>query len=548
MADTIKTPLMVVTDAGLAAAQVAMPEGPYIHIVKMKIGAGYGYDADRTDTGMRGPTLYEALPTTYRYVGGNVLNIICKLPPDAGPFDFGEVSLWLDGDVMFAKAVFDVPQTKFSSLNSNVGSSYTFNCLLDLEQSVAVFKIDAMCTPDVWEVDNWSDVYPPAQMANPDIPLILCREGGFTGLTSLLQKGARTDNAGNTVPDSWCVGTGYDPYTGGNAVAGGATYLDVPASAFHAQDISVYGNVNKRLLLRVVPNGDGTKIEWRSVKNVTQINSTTYRLTINGLPWRTTPSAGNYFDVFRDTTDQGIYYSQIIDPPVIQAGPGLYKDSLGRISARGLLHGPEATGTGRFLNSTDSIDNYDLPTGIYMMTQSAGFPSGVRPANDDALIKIINDNDSGFRIVHQMWIPTENGPSGTSTTPMYYRGYKFEQGIWSPWFPILAKGKNVGGTGYQYISVPQVDGWSEVNSTGQVAVYIVSGGQNPNQGGNNNNPYHLACYVNGSAVASSQNANQSWTKSGAITFMANPGDTVQVLSQPYPAGGGGQFNVSKFLL
>lgn len=182
-----KTPQLIITDVGLAAAQLATPVGPFIHISKFQIGSAFGYTPTRNDQSINGELLFEGEPLSYKYLGDNTLNIICRLPAEAGPFEFGEVALFLEQGPMFAKAAFATPQIKYSSLGTNVLSTYTFNCLLKLDQAVAVFKINTNCLPpDIWEVDFWSDVYPSGISANPDIPSILVREPDVNGNATLI--------------------------------------------------------------------------------------------------------------------------------------------------------------------------------------------------------------------------------------------------------------------------------------------------------------------------------------------------------------------------
>ena len=169
---SLSTPVMVITNQGLAVASTAMPQGPYIHIAYFEIGSGYGYTPLPTDVGINGTLLYggpptmtntQGVPTSYTFVGDNTLDIICTIQPDAGPWQFGEVALFLQDGTMFAKAVFQTPQTKFSSLGTNVASAYVLNCLLKLQQSVAVFQVDTQQGPPAMlDIFQWSDVYPPS--------------------------------------------------------------------------------------------------------------------------------------------------------------------------------------------------------------------------------------------------------------------------------------------------------------------------------------------------------------------------------------------------
>src|SRR5882672_2625183 len=171
---TIVPPSFVITNQGLAVASVATPTGPFIDIVGFRVGDGFGYDAMPTDTSINGNLLYQGTPTSYQNVGDNTIDIVCKIPSNAGPFNFGEVTIDLPGTVMFAKAVFPVAQTKYTSLGSNVLSTYTFHCLLKLAQSSAVFQVTTLeGSPPILEVDTWADVAPAELMANPEVEALL---------------------------------------------------------------------------------------------------------------------------------------------------------------------------------------------------------------------------------------------------------------------------------------------------------------------------------------------------------------------------------------
>jgi hypothetical protein len=219
------TPQLIVTNVGLAAASTATPTGPFIEIASFKIGSAYGYTPLPTDTDINGDLLYEGTPLTYRYVGDNTLDVVCRIPTEAGPFQFGEVALFLTGGAMFAKAAFAEPQIKYSSLGTNVLSTYTFNCLLKLAQSVAVFQVNTNCLPpDIWEVDKWSDVYPPALSANPEIPSILVRELDPKGDSTLIHQASDTH---------WTVGTNYQSVYKGPCQSGSTTTVVVATSSLN---------------------------------------------------------------------------------------------------------------------------------------------------------------------------------------------------------------------------------------------------------------------------------------------------------------------------
>lgn len=217
---SLTTPQFIETNAGLAAASVATPVGPFVHITGFRVGDAFNYTPLPTDTDLNGNVVYAGIPDTYEYVGDNTINIICRIPPEAGPFAFGEVCVDLAGPVMFAKAVFDTLQVKYTSLGTNVLSTYTFNCLLKLQQPVAIFKIDTLFNqpPDVWEVDFWSDVYPPALQANPGIPTILVRELDENGNSSFIHQASDAH---------WSVGTTYHFVARPTVIAGTLTSVTV---------------------------------------------------------------------------------------------------------------------------------------------------------------------------------------------------------------------------------------------------------------------------------------------------------------------------------
>ena len=190
---SLTTPQFIETNVGLAAASVATPVGPFVHITGFRIGSAYNYTPQPTDTDLNGDLVYQGVPDSYEYVGDNTINIICRIPAAAGPFLFGEVCVDLVGPVMFAKAAFDTQQVKYTSLGTNVLSTYTFNCLLKLQQPVAIFKVDTLFDlPDIWTVDLWSDVYPPALQANPNLRGILVKELDINGNSTLITPASDT--------------------------------------------------------------------------------------------------------------------------------------------------------------------------------------------------------------------------------------------------------------------------------------------------------------------------------------------------------------------
>jgi hypothetical protein len=188
------TPLFVISDAGLAVANKATPTGPYINLKSFAIGSAYGYEVKKEHTSLTGDKLYEGNISSYSYQDNNILCMVCKLPPEAGPFDFGEVALYLDDGTMFAKAAFDNPQTKYSSLGTNLALTYSFVCMLQLTQSVAVFNVQGANSDstELLQIANWTNVVPPELSVDPNIPMVLVKELDNKGDSTLLIQSSNT--------------------------------------------------------------------------------------------------------------------------------------------------------------------------------------------------------------------------------------------------------------------------------------------------------------------------------------------------------------------
>lgn len=455
---SLATPKFLITDAGLAAASIAgtNPPGPYVQIVKWKVGAAYGYQPQRSDTGLNGTILAQGAPLTYAYVGDNTINIVCRISAADGPFDFGEVGLFMPNDVMFAKAVFEFPQTKWSSLGSNVGSTYTFNCLIKLEQSVAVFQISTDgAPPDIYTVELWSDLFPPSFMAEPLIPVIKVNEPNSLGAPSLVVQ----------VNDSWYISsTSYFEYNTADGysplfpvVNSSATFVDIASSHFQPHDYTNTQYSTNRSF--VIKTADGF---FRSVSSVAVLNGTTTRLTLNPQPLESTIPIGANIQIFRSDGRMNvpIFANQIVDGPKLATvgtpglaygSQGLYMPSPGVIAAQGLLHAP-GQNTGRVLTSSDTLNNPNLPTGIYS-TQSGvtGFPGGM-PVGWDGQIFITTPGPGGNTI--QTYYPAGNGGGsdayGTGGFPVYWRSYNASAGVFTNWSPISSGAKIGTGSAIAY--------------------------------------------------------------------------------------------------
>ena len=197
----------VVTNAGIEAAINAEQQGLKIVVSHFTIGSGYGYTPTVNDVDLHGNMLYRGEPTKYRYVNPNTRLFVCNLPPDIGPFEFGEIGLWLDSGVLFALCAFDAPIPKYSSIESTISSSVTFNCILTLAQGMSSVTLNYEDNPqagnEIENISSWLEVTEPSNM--------------YSEITRELIVG-QLDNQGNqtllirdTTNDRWNIASNYYP-------------------------------------------------------------------------------------------------------------------------------------------------------------------------------------------------------------------------------------------------------------------------------------------------------------------------------------------------
>ena len=452
MADT--PPLLVVTQVGMAAASVATPTGPFVHITGFRIGSAYGYTPLDTDTNINGSLLYEGVPSAYRYVGNNTLDIILKIPPESGPYEFGEVTLDLAGPVMFAKAVFETPQLKYSNLGSNVISTYTFHALIKLAQSVAIFQIDTVLAepPAILEVDLWSDVYPAASSANPEVPALLIKELDHLGNSTLIHQ---------ATGQKWTIGTNYVDFGTRTVVAGTTTSMDFAKSSFSGQDMSL--SQNRQFVIEI-------GIAFRSVASVTDAGAN-WRFNLNPIPLDTAPAAGAVVRLHRSGPIsfrglQDVPLASVASIGVGSLGNGMNDNADGVISANGLLH--NGINTGRLLLDTETLDYYSpggaafngtyWPSGLYTTagnTPPASYPPvGAVSGIVYNVATIYDDPSQG--VVTQTWYPAA---ANSQNVPAYYRSL-VDSGThtWTPWRK-LSMAPATGG-GLTRVNVPNVQNYT----------------------------------------------------------------------------------------
>lgn len=152
----------VTTAAGDAAASVATPTGPFIEIVEFRVGSDFSTAATALDTGLAGTTLYTGVPDGYVSLDSNTIGIRLVLPATAGPFEFGEIGLYLPGGVLYARCSFGSLQQKLVSTVASVPSVWRITAALRLSQAPALFNIATQSQNLILEAANYSLISTPA--------------------------------------------------------------------------------------------------------------------------------------------------------------------------------------------------------------------------------------------------------------------------------------------------------------------------------------------------------------------------------------------------
>lgn len=421
----------IVTDAGLAAASRASPTGPWINLVKFKVGTAYNYGGPtdpqqiRYDTGLRGTVLYEAPISGYENVPPKTLNVRCVIPPEIGPFEFGEVGLYLPDDVLFCKLVFPSLQLKTSTLITNVATRYTINCLINLEQSTAIFQVNsgAPSPNKIWVVDRWSDVLPADEMANAGYEMVIVKELDSKGRSSIL-----ADSNGQ----KWTIGSTYEYAFQGTVVNSTSNSITLAASDASNANVQTIGQVNRSF---VIEDANGY---FRSVASVT--NSGANQIyNINPNAYNMIPAIGSTVTVYRNNM-LGLPEMTSSWNGIGRPGNGIISEPDGVFATYGLLHG--VPGAGRVLTSADNINNTNLPSGEYAVS-SGSLPLGLPPdINRNCRVRISNYN--GF-IAQEVFPQNTSGDSSNNPhTSSWWRSWS--SGTWGPW-----RTAGLGGGNLQFI-------------------------------------------------------------------------------------------------
>lgn len=232
----------IITSVGMAAASAATPTGPWVNIVEFRIGSDYSTEATVYDTGLIGTELYAGPPASYVMLDTDTIGIRCELPAALGPFEFGEIGLYMPDGVLFARASLSVPQHKMTGSAFGTPNTWRFTAVIKFTQAPALFNIITGGAPGsgtgIVEVANFSLLSNPSEMV--DTPnSVLVMETNPWGESIMLWKSAA---------NKWAIGK-YSFFAPG--IVTHATATTIEAAAF-----TTLGSALTRQYLIQFQNGD----------------------------------------------------------------------------------------------------------------------------------------------------------------------------------------------------------------------------------------------------------------------------------------------------
>lgn len=140
------------SDVGLDAATVAASTGPKIEITSFALTDSL-VPFDKSVANPPGNLLYTGSVYAVQFYDDNTADVICKIPTSAGPFQFGDIRLYLSDGTYFARAVYTSLQDKLSQVVNGVGSVWTYHCLIRLANVSAILNYTYQTWPSIPVID-----------------------------------------------------------------------------------------------------------------------------------------------------------------------------------------------------------------------------------------------------------------------------------------------------------------------------------------------------------------------------------------------------------
>lgn len=271
----------VISDAGNAAATIATPAGPYIHITQFKVTDAFNWTPNGTETVLPGTVKYIGGVTNYYIVDYDTIELILFMDGTVGPFNFGTIGIYLQDGTLFATSAFDTLQEKIKAVGNQGGTQWRIRARLKLARASVVCQVNVITSNQVLEVSTWPFLVTPANQVGNANMAILTGESNTVGQSIMVFK----DSANEWVINDYHQIAQGDTGTGGTIGTASVTHASLSNVSFELPQ------TNSRYLIKF-PDGD--------IRRVTSITGTTQ---LNFTPAKAVTQTGT-FTVWEDNNTQ----------------------------------------------------------------------------------------------------------------------------------------------------------------------------------------------------------------------------------------------------
>lgn len=205
----------VLTPAGEAAIE-ATPGVPPV-LAAYKLGSGFNYTPSGGQGGLVGSTVYSGVPSTPIVENPNLVRYVITIDDAVGGFSFGEVGLFMAGNVLFAVGSSSVMYAKNvpnPSLNER-GNQLSIDCYIttsgtnydiysEMANNANPFSLPRISTVDALPLPETSatNAYIVGSPADPSLSILAIAYQGIWGLTgydNIINSGEITSVTGTTI-------------------------------------------------------------------------------------------------------------------------------------------------------------------------------------------------------------------------------------------------------------------------------------------------------------------------------------------------------------
>lgn len=160
-----------ITDAGVAALTAGT--GPIV-LNLFKLGSDYGFTPSSTDTDIHGTLIYSGVPSAPIAVNGNLIKYSMLLDYNLGPFDFGNLGLFMTTGDLFAIGASSELIHKLILSSNDVGNTIRLDVYLSMVGTNYEMWMDLAETNNEFRLAVFESVdqIPPAKDATPNAYVI----------------------------------------------------------------------------------------------------------------------------------------------------------------------------------------------------------------------------------------------------------------------------------------------------------------------------------------------------------------------------------------